>query len=38
MNIVCLLGSPRQTGNSAAIANHFLESAAKRGPPPAPFC
>ena len=31
MNIVCLLGSPRQTGNSATIANRLMESAAALG-------
>ncbi len=30
-NIVCLLGSPRPDGNSAAIAGRFLDAAAKRG-------
>ncbi|MGO8942464.1 MAG: NAD(P)H-dependent oxidoreductase, partial [Syntrophobacteraceae bacterium] len=27
MNIVCLLGSPREKGNSAAIANRFCSTA-----------
>ena len=31
MNIVALLGSPRSTGNSAAIANRFTETAASLG-------
>ncbi len=31
MNIVCLFGSPRVKGNSAAIANRFLASAEKFG-------
>ncbi|MEW6116669.1 MAG: flavodoxin family protein [Nitrospirota bacterium] len=31
MNIVCLLGSPRPNGNSAAIAKHFLDTAASLG-------
>jgi multimeric flavodoxin WrbA len=29
--VVCLLGSPRKKGNSAAIANRFCESAEKLG-------
>ena len=29
--IVCLLGSPRPDGNSAAIAGRFLDAAGKRG-------
>jgi multimeric flavodoxin WrbA len=31
MNIVCLLGSPRTKGNSATIANRFLETAQGMG-------
>jgi len=31
MNVVCLLGSPRKTGNSAAVAGHFLETARSLG-------
>ncbi len=31
MKIVCLLGSPRPKGNSAAIANRFCEVAEKNG-------
>ena len=31
MNIVCLLGSPRQAGNSATIAKRVMESAASLG-------
>ena len=31
MNIVCLLGSPRKKGNSAIIANSFIEEAKKHG-------
>ncbi|HAO20454.1 MAG: NADPH-dependent FMN reductase [Desulfobacteraceae bacterium IS3] len=31
MNIVCLLGSPRPKGNSATIANRFLETAQGMG-------
>lgn len=31
MNIVCLLGSPRPKGNSAAIAKRFCETAEKNG-------
>jgi multimeric flavodoxin WrbA len=31
MNIVCLLGSPRQAGNSTTIANRIMASAASRG-------
>ena len=31
MNIICLLGSPRQKGNSAAIAARFCKSAEKTG-------
>jgi multimeric flavodoxin WrbA len=31
MKIVSLLGSPRTNGNSAAIANHFTETASKLG-------
>jgi multimeric flavodoxin WrbA len=31
MNIVCLLGSPRQNGNSATIAGRLMESAAALG-------
>jgi multimeric flavodoxin WrbA len=31
MNIVCLLGSPRPKGNSAAIAGRFVETAETLG-------
>jgi multimeric flavodoxin WrbA len=31
MKIVCLLGSPREKGNSATIANHFCNAAEKFG-------
>ena len=31
MNIVCLYGSPRPRGNSAAMADQFLDSARKSG-------
>jgi len=31
MKIVCLLGSPRSNGNSATIANRFMETAAALG-------
>jgi len=31
MNVVCLFGSPRKDGNSAAVARHFLETARKFG-------
>ncbi len=31
MKIVCLLGSPRLTGNSTTVANRFLETAQERG-------
>jgi multimeric flavodoxin WrbA len=31
MKVVCLLGSPREKGNSAAIANRFCESAKRLG-------
>jgi len=31
MKIVCLLGSPREKGNSATIANRFCNSAEGRG-------
>ena len=31
MKIACLLGSPRERGNSAAIANRFCETAEKLG-------
>ena len=31
MKIVCLLGSPREKGNSATIANHFCSTAEKLG-------
>jgi len=31
MNIVCVLGSPREKGDSAAIASRFCETAEKKG-------
>lgn len=31
MKVVCLLGSPRQDGNSAALAKHFGAAAEKQG-------
>lgn len=31
MNIVCLLGSPRENGNSATLARRVMESAARLG-------
>jgi multimeric flavodoxin WrbA len=31
MNIICLLGSPRQGGNSATIANRLMDTAAALG-------
>ncbi|MGD9505996.1 MAG: flavodoxin family protein [Syntrophobacteraceae bacterium] len=31
MKIICLLGSPRKNGNSAAIAERFCETAKKSG-------
>ncbi|MGA3118280.1 MAG: NAD(P)H-dependent oxidoreductase [Syntrophobacteraceae bacterium] len=31
MKVVCLLGSPRAKGNSAAIANRFCTTAEKLG-------
>jgi multimeric flavodoxin WrbA len=31
MNVVCLFGSPRKDGNSAAVAGHFLDTARKLG-------
>jgi len=31
MNVVCLLGSPRKKGNSAAVADYFLENARALG-------
>jgi multimeric flavodoxin WrbA len=31
MKIVCLLGSPRENGNSSTIANHFCNTAEKCG-------
>ncbi|HXV21062.1 MAG TPA: flavodoxin family protein [Desulfuromonadales bacterium] len=31
MNVVCLFGSPRKNGNSAAVAGHFLDTARKLG-------
>jgi multimeric flavodoxin WrbA len=31
MKIVCVLGSPRETGNSSAVANRFCDTAEKFG-------
>jgi multimeric flavodoxin WrbA len=32
MRIICLLGSPRVKGNSAALAKRFCETAKNSGP------
>ncbi|NLJ27227.1 NAD(P)H-dependent oxidoreductase [Desulforhabdus amnigena] len=31
MKVVCLLGNPRENGNSSALANHFCNTAERLG-------